>query len=183
MQKPSPERTWKAALLLIALLAVATALFVQLAERRSREEADRISAARLERELAESRAHAETLEKLRAEAVREGSSGQPGDQPLPDTVLRRGEAGGSVLEQARDSRDSQRAALARLQESLDALERRLERSDLARRRDLEELRAEVRRDQDASARVHSLLLVALIPLLLHLLTSLRPREDRKGDEE
>lgn len=178
MLKPSPERTWKAALILIAVLAVAAALYVQLAERRSREEADRISAARLERELAESRAHAETLEKLRSEAVREGSSKKPGDQPLPNTVLRRGEAGGSALEQARDSRESQRAALARLQESLDRLERRMEQSDRARRRDLEELRAEVRREQDASARVHGLLLVALVPLLLHLLTSLR----RQGKE-
>lgn len=183
MRKRSLEPAWRAALALTALLAVAMALYVQFVERKSSQEADRTSAARLEEELAASRVRVETLEKLRAEPAQESSPEQPGDQPLPDTVLRRGESAGSALQQVLDSRDAQQAALVRLQESLDALERRMEQSDRALRRDLEELRAGVRREQDASGKVQSLLLVALIPLLLHLLTSLRPRRDRERDEE
>jgi hypothetical protein len=183
MRKPSLERAGTAALALIAFLAVALALYIQLIERRSRQDADRTSAARLEEELAASRARVEALEKLRAEPTQEVSPGQPGDQLLPNTVLRRGESGGGALHQVLDPRDAQQAALVRLQESLDALERRTAQSDRALRRDLEELRAGVRREQEASGKVQSLLLVALIPLLLHLLTSLRSRRGGRRDEE
>jgi hypothetical protein len=182
MQKPSLDRIWRIALTtlsLIALLAVAIALSTQLAERRrAREEADRLSAAQQAEDLAESRARAEMLERLRAEASGEGSPGDLGDRPLPDTVLRRRESGGIALQQARNARESERA-LARLQESLDALERRIDQSDSARRRELAELRAEAQQEQDAAGKVHGLLLLALIPLLLHLLASLWPRGDAK----
>lgn len=170
------EHAWKAALALIASIAITMALYVQLIERRSREEADRAAAARLEAELAESRARAESQENPSPEATPDES----GNQPLPDTVLRRGESGGSALQKALDSRD---ARLAHLEESLAVLERQTGQSDRALRRDLEELRMAVRREQDASAKVQSLLLVALIPLLLHLLTSFWPRGERKSDEE
>lgn len=179
MRRRSLERIWRAALPLIAFFAVALALYVQLVERRSREEADRIWAARLEAELAESRERleAETQARLRAEAERRAA--ERGDQPSPNTVLRRGEAG--ALQQVLDARDEQRTTLARLQESVDALERQVGQSDRALRRDLEELRMEVRREQEASSKIESLLLVALIPLLLHLITSLWPRSGRRGD--
>lgn len=172
MRKRSLERAWTAALALIASVAIAMALHAQVVERRSRQEADRTSAARQEAELAES------PEAPGAEPAPE-QPGEPDDQPLPNTVLRRGESG-SRLQQALDSRDAQ---LARLREDFDALERESERSDRALRRDLEELRAAVRREQEASVKVQNLLLVALVPLLLHLLTSFWPRRDRKSDED
>jgi hypothetical protein len=172
------ERAWKATLALFASIAITMALYVQITEQRSREEADRASATRLEAELAEARAPAESLENPGAEPNPEAR--QPSDQPLPDTVLRRGESGGSALQKALDSRD---ARLSHLEESLDALERQAGQSDRALRRDLEELRTAVRRQQDASAKVQGLLLVALIPLLLHLLTSFWQRGDgRRGEE-
>jgi hypothetical protein len=184
MQRRFLEHVRKAAFALIALLAVTIALYVQLVERKSRQEADRVWAVRLEAELTESRARleAETQSRLRAEA--EIRAAEQGDQPAPNTVLRRGESeGNGRLQQTPGSRDAQQAALTRLQDSLDALERRSEQSDRTLRRDLEELRAEVRREQEASGKVQSLLLVALVPLLLHLLASLWPRRDRRrGDE-
>jgi hypothetical protein len=174
MRNPSLERAGKTALVVIAVLAVAMALYVHLAARRSRQEADRAVTARQKEEFAASRA--EALEKLEAERAQEDAAGEPDNQPLPGTVLRRGESG-SALQQVPDSREAQRAALVRLQESLDALERQTAQSDRALRHDLEELRAGVRREQAASRNVQGLLLVALIPLLVHLLASLWQRGD------
>jgi multidrug efflux pump subunit AcrA (membrane-fusion protein) len=161
------------ALAAIALVATAMAFYVQLFERGpSLEEEERLAAARQKEDaLAESRLKAEILARHRMEEVRE----QPGDGPVPNAVLRRSESGrGSALQQVRDSQDEQRAALARLQESLDTLELQMARSDRALRRDLEQLRAEVRREQDASGKVRILLLVALIPLVIHCLISVWP---------
>jgi hypothetical protein len=180
MQKRSIEHAWKVVLAVVALTATAMALYVLLFERKTRQEDDRVSAARLEEALAESRA--EILAQLRAEAAKRESAEQPGDQPLPNTVMRRGESGGRGLQPVLDSRDTQEAALARLQESLASLERQVEHSDRTLRRDLEELRAGVRREQDLSSKALGLLLVALIPLILHFLASLWTRWDGKGGE-
>jgi hypothetical protein len=181
MQKRSTEQAWKVALAAIALVATVMALYIQLFERRSRQEEERLAAARLEEVLAESRVRlrAEILTQLRAEG--EKSTQPPGDQPLPGAVLRRGESG--ALEQFVGPLDAQQAqAITELRESLDVLSRQLEQSELARRRELEELRADVRRDLDASGRTVSLLLVAVIPLVAQLLFSLwQPRRRRPGE--
>jgi hypothetical protein len=180
MRKRSLGPAWRVALAVIAVTATAMALYVQLFEWRPRQEEERLAAARLKEDaLAESRLKAEILARRRTE---EESREPPGDGPLPNAVLRRGESGGgSALRQVRGSQDEQGAALARLQESLDALALQTERSDRALRRDLEEIRAEVRRERDASSKVRALLLAALIPLVVHLLASLWPPGDRKRD--
>jgi hypothetical protein len=168
------KRSLQAALAAVALVATVLALYVQLFERRSRQAEDRVSAARLEAALAESRAglKAEILAQLRSELARDGAAGQPGDQPRPDTVLRRGESGGGrALQQ--EAQGAQ-AARARSQERLDALALQMEQSDRALRRDLDAMRAEVRREQAVSGKAMGLLLAALIPLVLHFLASLRP---------
>jgi len=183
MGKRSVRLAWKVALVLFALTATAMALYVQLFERGPGPEEERLAATRLSEDaLAESRSRAGILARRRtAEESRE----PPADGPLPDAVLRRGESGrGSALQQVRDSQDEQEAALARLQESLDALTLQTERSDRALRRDLEAVRAELRRERDASGKVRALLLAALVPLVLHLLTSLWPaggRNENEGD--
>ena len=183
MQKRSTERAWQMVLAAVAFVAMALALYVLLFERRSRQEEDRKTAARLEEALAESRVRlrAEILAQLRAEAAQEESAGTTGDQPLPNTVIRRSETG-RELQQVLDSRSSQEAALTRLQERLASLESQMERSDRTLRRDLEELRAGLRREQDVTSRALGLLVIALIPLLLHLLASVRTPRDGKGGE-
>ena|SRR5690349_291530 len=175
MRKRLDGPPWKAALALIALLATLMALYVQLFERRSRLTEDRLAAARLEKALGESRLRlkAEILAQLRTELAKESAPEQPGDQPLPNAVLRRSESGaGGVLEQVLDSTESQEAAQARFQETLDSLTRQMEQSDRQTRQDLEELRAELKREQDVSRKVATLLLIALVPLVLHLLATL-----------
>ena len=173
MRKPSMRLAWKVALALFAVTATAMALYVQLFERGPGPEEERLAAVRLREDaLAESRSRAEILARRRTE---EESREPPGDGPLPNAVLRRGESGrGSALQQVRDSQDEQEAALARLQESLDTLTLQTDRSDQALRRDLEAVRAEVRRERDASNKILILLLAALIPLVLHFLSSLWP---------
>jgi hypothetical protein len=172
-------RAWKVVLSVVALMATAMALYVQIFERRSRQEEDRLAAIRLEEALgaARTRLKIEILTELRAELEKKGSTGQPGDQPLPNAVLRRGETdGGRVLQQVLASADAQEAARARFRASLDSLTGQMEQSDRALRRDLEE----VRREQDISGKTLGLLLVALVPLVIHLLTSLWPPEDITG---
>jgi Mg2+ and Co2+ transporter CorA len=164
------NRSWKVALAAVALIATAMALYVQLFERRARQEEDRLAAARLKEMLEESRSRVEALEQRRAELTKE--TGEAADQPLPGAVLRRGESG-SALQQVRNSQDEQAAALDRLQESVDTLALQMEQSDQALRRDLELIRMEARREQEASNKTLTLLLAALVPLVLHLLLSLR----------
>ena len=184
MEKRSGVHVWKAALAAVALMATMMALYVQLFERRSREAEDRLLIARLEDALAESRDRlkAEILAQLRAELAEGASPGEQG-QPIPDAVLRRGESGGAVLQEVLDSQSSQEAGLTRLQGNLDSLARQTEASDRALRRDFEELRAGVRRDRDVSSKALSLILIALVPFLVHLLTSLGQPEERRRDED
>jgi hypothetical protein len=184
MQRRSIGPAWKVALAVVALMAMAMAIYVQIFEWRSRQEEDRLAAARLEAALAESRVRlkAELLAQLRSE-LEKGSSTEPsGDQPLPGAVLRRGEAGGRALQQVLDSRESQEAVLARLQERLDALTRQMKESDQAVRQDLNQIRAEVRREREASGKVLSLLLIALVPLVVHFLASLWSPQNSTRDE-
>jgi small-conductance mechanosensitive channel len=185
MRKRSMGRIWKTVLAAVAVMATAMALYVQVFERRSRQEEDRLAAVRLEEALGAARARLkiEILAELRAELAKGGSTGQPGDQPLPNSVLRRGESGGRSLQQVLTSTEARGAALARVQESLDSLASQVEQSDRSLRRDLEEVRAEVRRDQDVSGKALSLLLIALVPLVIHLLTSLWPPGDLRKDKD
>jgi hypothetical protein len=179
MRKRSMGPAWKIILSVIALMATAMALYVQVFERRSRQEEDRLAAVRLEEALGAARARlkAEILTELRAELAK-GGTGQSGDQPLPNAVLRRGETGsGRVLQQVLASADAQEAARTRFRANLDSLTRQTEESDRALRRDFEE----VRREQDISAKTLGLLLVALVALVIHLLTSLwLPGDIRRG---
>lgn len=165
MRKRSLASAWRVALAVLALIAMAMALYVLLSE---------LGPSPEEGALANS-APAETPAPIQVEKAAE----PPGDVPLPNAVLRRSESGGSALQQVRDSQDAQEAALARLQERLDALALQVEQSDRARHRDLEEIRTEVRRERAASRKVLSLLLAALVPLVVHLLASLRPTEGGK----
>lgn len=163
-------RKWSVALAVIALIATALALYVEVFERRpSPAEA-----------LSEPSPGAEIPAQPRAEAESpEPPDDSDSDGPLPGAVLRRSESGrGSALEQVRDDQDV-RETLVRLQKSLDNLTLQTDRSNQALRRDLERLQAEVRRERDVSGKVRILLLAALIPLVLNLLASLWPR---KGQE-
>lgn len=181
MQKGSLEQAWRVALAVIAVVATAMALYVQLFERRVREEHDRRAAARLEGALAQSRLRLKTeiLAELRAELAQKTATEKGNGQPLPNAVLRRGESGaGGALQQIAGPLDS-----LKLREDVDALADQTEQSDRALRQDVEDLRAEVRRDLDASGKVAGLLLVALIPLVANLLVSIwQPRRWRRGDE-
>lgn len=185
MPKRSMEQAWKVALTAVALLATAMALYFQLFERRSRQEEDRLTALRLEEALADSRnrLRTEILAQLRADLAKGASTEQGGDQPLPNAVLRRGESGtGGTLQQFVGPPDSQ-LLLVRLQESLDTVSSQMEQSDRALRRDLYVWRVHVQRELDASSKVLSLLLVALVPLVAHFLFSLwQPRRWRRDEE-
>lgn len=164
-------RTWKLALAVVSLAALAIAVYFQFS---GRGEADRLVAARMDQALAESRARVEILERHRAEMAKEAAAEQDGNQPLPDAVLRRGESGGgSALRQVRD-RDEREAALTRLQEGLDDLAIRMERSDQALRQDLQAIRAEAHRERAASGKILLFLGAALAVLILHLLISSWP---------
>ena len=159
------------ALTLVALAATLAAIYLQVFERRARHEEARLAAVRLDDALAGSRARlrAEILAELRAELRKQGGAAESGTQPLPDTVLRRLEAGGDAfhLQEA--------AVLADLDEALESLARQTEESDRALRRDLEELRAATLRESDVSSRITALLLVALAAVVGQLLPSLWPR--------
>lgn len=165
-------RKWSVVLAVIALAATAMALYVEIFERGPSQE---------EKALAEPSPEAGTPAQPRAEPQ---STEPPKDTdsngPLPGAVLRRSESGrGSALEQVRDDQEEQRAALARMQESLDTLTFQTDRSGRALRRDLEQLRAEVRREREVSSKIRILLLAALISLVLHLLITLRPPPEQE----
>jgi small-conductance mechanosensitive channel len=180
MPKQPLGRPWRVALAVIALMSLAMAFYVQLFERRSLREEDRLEAARLEHALEASRVRlkAEILAQLQADLAKGESTGEAGDQPLPSAVLRRSESGADrSLRQVLDSQESQDAVLARLRGSVDELTRQMEESDRALRRDLEEVRAEDRRERDVSGKTLGLLLVALVPLVVHLLATLWPPGD------
>jgi hypothetical protein len=182
MRKRPLGPAWRAALAAIALAAMAMALYIQLSERTPGPEEERLAVARQEEEaLAESQAKAEILARRQAG---EESAKPPDDGPVPGAVLRRSESGkGSSLQQVRDDQEEQRAALARLQESIDNLELQMERSDRVLRRDLEQLRAELRREREVSGKVRILLLIALAPLVIQLLISLWPARGAEKESE
>ena len=175
MSKRPAGQAWRTVLTLVALAATVTALYLQVFERRARQEEARLAGVRLDDALAASRARlrAEILAELRAELRKESGVAQPGTQPLPDTVLRRLEADGAF-----DSvRPREGPAVSGLGEALRALERRTEESNRALRRDLEELRAATVRESDVSSKTTVLMLVALASLIGQFLPSLWPRGD------
>jgi hypothetical protein len=154
-----PKPVWRKILTAVALAATVMALYLQLFERRSRQEEARLAAVRLDDALAESRTRlrAEILAELRAEIGKESDSAQSGTQtPLPDTVLRRLETSAAPQEAL---------AIAGLDQTLDSLARQTEESDRALRRELEELRAATLRESDISSRIALLMLVALVSLI------------------
>jgi hypothetical protein len=173
MRKRPVEPVWKKALTVVALAATVMALYLQIFERRARQEEARLAAVRLDDALAESRARlrADILAELRAEIRTDSDASQPGTQPSPDTVLRRLETSGAL-----DAfRPQEALVIADFDETLKSLARQTEESDRALRRDLEELRAATLRESDVSSKITSLMLVALVSLVGRLLPSLRPR--------
>jgi hypothetical protein len=173
MRKRPVEQVWKKVLTVVALAATVMALYLQIFERRARQEEARLASVRLDDALAESRARlrAEILAELRAEIRKDSDAAQPGTQPSPDTVLRRLETSGAL-----DAfRPQEALVIASLDEALKSLARQTEESDRALRRDLEELRAATLRESDVSSRITSLMLVALVSLAGRLLPSLWPR--------
>lgn len=172
MERRSIGHAWKAVLVAIALTATLMALYIQLFERRSRQEDDRLVAARMADALegARTRLKAELLAELREELAKSESPSKPGGQPLPNAVLRRSEtAGDRALQQGLASEG---AALTRLEDRLDSLASRMDESDRTVVRNLEEIRAEMRREEAVTAKVTSLLLAALISLVLVQVISL-----------
>jgi len=154
-----PKQVWRKALTAVALAATVMAFYLQIFERRSRQEEARLAAVRLDDALAQSRARlrAEILAELRAEAGKERDAAQPGTQPpLPDTVLRRLETSAAPQEAL---------IIAGLDETLESLARQTEETDRALRRELEELRAATLRESNISSRIAVLMLVALISLI------------------
>jgi Flp pilus assembly pilin Flp len=178
MERRSIGHVWKAVLVAIALIATLMALYVQLFERQSREAEDRLVAARMTDALegARTRLKAELLAELRKELAESESPSKPGGPPLPNAVLRRSEtARDRALQQGLASEDS---ALNRLEGRLDSLARQMDESDRTVRRNLEEIRAEMQREEAVTAKVTSLLLAALIALVLVQVISLL--EERKA---
>ncbi len=158
-----PKPVWRKALTAVALAATVMALYLQVFERRSRQEEARLAAVRLDDALAESRARlrAEILAELRAELRKDSGAAQPGTEPVPDTVLRRLETSGAL-----DAfRPQEALVIAGLDEGLKSLARQTEESDRAIRRELEELRAATLRESDVSSKITSLMLVALLSLV------------------
>ena len=178
MRKRPAAQAWRNVLTVVALAATVMALYLHIFERRARQEEARLAAVRLDDALAESRARlrAEILAELRAEPSADSAPARPGAEPLPDTILRRLEAGGA-LEQALAARPQEALVIARLDEALESLARQMEEADRALRRDLEELRAATLRESDISFKVAGLMLVALVSLVGRFLPSLWPRRN------
>lgn len=174
MRRRPGEQVWRRALTVVALAATLAALYLQVFERRARREEARMAAVRLDDALAGSRARlrAEILAELRVELRKQDGAAQPGTQPLPDTVLRRLEAGDDGLDVFRPQ---EAVVIAGLDEAVKSLARQTEESDRALRRDLEELRAATLRESDVSSRITALLLVALACVVGQLLPDLWPR--------
>lgn len=183
MQKQPSEQAWKTVLTVVALTAIAIALYLQFFELRARQEEARLSASRLENALAESRTRlkAEILAELRTELAQWRSTTSPDTGPVPNAILRRSEPGkdenGALRQVSEPLPLDQALAISRLHEDLGLLGRQMEESDRALRRDFEELRAATRRESDVSHKATSLILVALIPLVVQLLLSVRRPSD------
>jgi hypothetical protein len=184
MPKRPLEQVWKNALTVVALAATVMALYLQVFERRARQEEARLAAVRLDDALAGSRTRlrAEILAELREELRKDSPTDRPGSQPIPDAILRRLETGGNgALEQALDG-SPQEALLATLNESFESLSRQMEESDRALRRDLEELRVATLRESDVSSKATNLMIVALACLTGNFLPSLWRRGNGAGEE-
>jgi hypothetical protein len=185
MPKRPLEQVWKSALTIIALAATVMALYLQVFERRARQEEARLAGVRLDDALAGSRARlrAEILAELREELRKDSPTDRPGSQPIPDAILRRLETGGNTgaLEQALEG-SPQEALLATLNKSFESLARQMEESDRVLRRDLEELRAATLRESDVSSKTTNLVIVALACLTGNFLPSLWRRGNGAGEE-
>ena len=181
MRKQSLWQVLKLALVAVALITTAMALYVQLFERRSLEEQDRLIAARLTQALEESHAvlKAEILEEIEAE-----SPAQESDQPRPGAVLRRSEsARDRALQQALSPENEAAAAIAALKQRVGAVARQADQTGRDLRRDLEEIRAEVRRERNAAGKILSLLIAALTSLGLHAVIGLAEERAARQEED
>jgi hypothetical protein len=160
----------------VALAAIVTALYLQVFERRARQEEAKLAGVRLDDALAASRAklRAEILAELRQELRKESDKARPNAQPLPDTVLRRLESSEGALEAFRPQ---EALVISNLREDLDTLTRQTEDSDRALRRDLEELRVTTLRESDIAVKTTYLMLIALAALAGQFLPDLRSREE------
>ena len=175
MAKRPVERVWRTVLTVVALVATVTALYLQVFERRARQEEAKLAGVRLDDALAASRARlrAEILAELRQELRKESNVARSNPQPLPDTVLRRLETSEGALEAFRPQ---EALVISSLGEALNTLARQTEDSDRALRRDLEELRAATLRESDVVAKTTFLMLVALAALVGQFLPTLWSRE-------
>ncbi|MFP5285629.1 MAG: hypothetical protein ACLGI9_07820 [Thermoanaerobaculia bacterium] len=187
MPKRPLEQVWKNALTIVALAATVMALYLQVVERRARQDEARLAAVRLDDALAGSRTRlrAEILAELREELRKESLSARPENEPIPDAILRRLETGANAgaLEQTLEGLPSQEALfLAGLNDAFKSLARQMEESDRALRRDLEELRAATLRESDVSSKATNLMIVALACLTGRFLPSLWRRGNGAGEE-
>jgi hypothetical protein len=178
MARRPVERVWRTVLTVVALAATVAALYLQIFERRARQEEARLAGVRLDDALAASRARlrAEILAELRQELRKESESNgaRPNPQPLPDTVLRRLETSEGALEAFRPQ---EALVISSLGEALNTLARQTEDSDRALRRDLEELRAATLRESDIAVKTTFLMLIALAALVCQFLPDLWSREE------
>lgn len=190
MQTRSMQQVWRGGLAVVALAATVMALYAHFFEARSRQEEARAAALRLEGALVESRSRlkSEILAELRADLAAGRSGAESAEGPLPDAVLRRpgrDEDASGALRQALDPTAlGQPLTLGRVADRVESLATQMDESDRALRRDLESFRVATQRELDASSTARSLVLVALLALVLHLLTTWRiaapPRRSGKN---
>jgi hypothetical protein len=179
MQTRSIQQVWRGLVAVVALTATAMALYAHFFEAKSRQEEARAAALRLEDALVESRSRlkAEILAELRADLAAGGAVAEPGEGPVPDAVLRRPDRDEDTSGALRQTLDptglGPPLTLSRLAERVDSLAMQMDESDRTLRRDLESFRVATQRELDASSAARSLVLVALIALVLHLLTTWR----------
>lgn len=174
MAKRPAERVWRTVLTVVAIAATMAALYLQVFERRARQEEARLAGVRLDDALAASRTklRTEILAELRQELRKETNEAQSSSQPLPDTVLRRLETSEGALEAFRPQ---EALVISSLGEALNTLARQTEDSDRALRRDLEELRAATLRESDVAVKTTFLMLIALAALVGQFLPDLWSR--------
>lgn len=179
MQTRSMLQVWRGLVAVVALTATAMALYAHFFEARARQEEARAAALRLEDALVASRSRlkAEILVELRADLAAGGAVAEAGEGPLPDAVLRRPDrdedASGALRQTLDPTGLGPPLTLGRLAERVESLATQMDESDGALRRDLDSFRAATQRELDASSTVRSLVLVALIAVVLHLLTPWR----------
>lgn len=175
MRKRSTWHVLKLALVALALITTAMALYVQLFERRSLEEQDQL----LEESHAELKA--EILEEL--QKTEPPAAPDQENQPRPDAVLRRSEsARDRGLQQALSPESATAAAIARLERRVDAIARQADQTGRVLHRDLEEIQAEARRDRSAASKVLGLLIAALTSLgLLAVIVLVEERAARQDE--